>query len=175
MSSTLAPGDSDEIIERFRRLVDSNEDKKPVVSNADDFNLAQPEQNPILPENEPGGDELPQPVTPDEMLSPRQPNEMLSETDEISQPVNIPETDLSGEMDVSKPMQNNPDDFPAKEVPAIDEYGMPLPGRKGKIISSPSPVASHPSQRPLTPVKPSPSLPPQQQYRYSRGYSSKNV
>lgn len=150
MSNPLAHRDPKDIGKRFRRLLDSDEDKNAVAINSDGSGIDETEQDQTHLEKEIGTPDLPKALIPGEL-------EVISSSDVLI-PGDITVNQSSEELESVTPAnvdspslsQNILDEVHVKPALVIDEYGMPLPGRVGKITHPATIDTSNPKKRSYT-------------------------
>ena len=150
MSNPLAQGDPKDIGKRFRRLLDSDEDNKSVAINSDDSDVDKTEQDDKQLENLLGTTDLPQVLIPEDLEVVSSPDELNPRDSLIKQSSSGLESETTANIDSPSSSQEIVDEVHVKPALVIDEYGMPLPGRGGKINHPVTVVTSFPNKRTLS-------------------------
>lgn len=153
MSNPNVNGDNKELAKRFRRLLNSSEDKDVTALNFNGPVLGETENNGLLPETQENITEVSnpsQPINQKDYLPPAPTitsvPESSAESLSPSQTVSAPIDDFDNRVLSSTFSQETP----LKPAPAIDEYGMPLPGRINNITNQPTSVKSLQFNQPIT-------------------------
>lgn len=175
MSNPLAHSDSKEIAKRFRRLLDSDENKDATIQSDDRSILSEEEQNQSLPEYETGTINPSQPIIKEGVESQILADEVVSDTNNVNLSTELVDTDFTGDFASPSSSQNITGESLLKAVPVIDEYGMPLPGRTNKKTNLSIPDNSIPYSHPLSTVKNVQSVQYQQQISQPQHYPSNAI
>jgi penicillin-binding protein 1C len=160
MSNPDIPGDNQELASRFKRIINTSEDEDAINSDAGGTDLEQtstPEAHSEQSNNESVVSSLPEPLSEQPEPQVSQPREAPAEANSEQ---TSPEVSEAIAQDLTSPITNSPFDSGAKTqqtLLAIDEYGMPLPGRMKQNVN-PSAVG-RPILTNVTQSKPVKSLP----------------
>jgi len=153
MSNPLTDGDNIELAKRFRRLLNSSDDEDEAILNLGESVSGETEHHEVHPEKiDYKAEEINQflSVNQGNDLAPIPVKEPITENDReglLSNPA-VPTSPIdigNGEV-----FPKTTEATPQKQAPAIDEYGMPLPGRVNRHSNQPAPVISVQNKKTLT-------------------------
>jgi penicillin-binding protein 1C len=153
MPNPNANGDNKELAKRFRRLLNSAAEEDVTIQNPNDAALGETEQSGFHSEGFEKKAEVSNPSQPKNQgieLTPAPPNASIPENsvDELAPHRFVPTP--PEDSDDHGPLTTQPVETPQKSALAIDEYGMPLPGRINKISTQSTPDKSFGNNQPVS-------------------------